>query len=587
MPTIKQSAKLKRQSSSSDQVFSEARLNDLPGFQRISAVSLLLLALIVAGCSNIAKPPPLSEGERTDPDLFYYVGAGELYGIREQFDEAAQAYRQAALLSDDVEIAARAVRVAAYANDNELLVSGASRWLELDRSALEPHRIIASLYLKQADVDQAWPHIEALIEGSEPGTVWEVLRALLAQAQNPAVARDVYQRLGQRRAPVDPPSLRELSGLGVALGDVEGALRYADLLIDQAGGDPTAWAWRARLKQELGDFEGAKTDLLQAVQLAPDDGQMRQRLAELLAQQEEFELALDQLDQAEPSLGVLYSQVIYAVRAELSDRALGYYQQLQNLPVEDVDEKQFYLGQLAELLDRPTEETLGWYSEVRQGDQRDEAKLRSAIVLADAGRLDQAQAVLRRLQNGAEEIAQRAFIVEAGTLREAGRLDDAMAVYDRSLKYLPDNTDLLFNRALLAEELDDLEQTEQDLRRVLELDADNYNAMNALGYTLADRTERYDEARVLIEQALEGLPDSAAILDSMGWVLFKQGEYELALEYLRQALSVQFDQEIAAHLGEVLWVLGRHDEARVVWEDALERQPDSEKVIATRDRLAP
>ena len=152
---------------------------------------------------------------------------------------------------------------------------------------------------------------------------------------------------------------------------------------------------------------------------------------------------------------------------------------------------------------------------------------------------------------------------------------------------LKDNTDMLFARALLAETMDLLDITESDLRRVLELRLDDPNALNALGYTLADRTDRLDEAYDLIKRALDQMPNEAAIVDSMGWVHFKLGRYEEAIAYLERAIEIQFDSEIAAHLGEVLWTVGREQDAMELWDKALGLEPDSLVLQKTRARYLP
>ena len=151
--------------------------------------------------------------------------------------------------------------------------------------------------------------------------------------------------------------------------------------------------------------------------------------------------------------------------------------------------------------------------------------------------------------------------------------------------YYPDNLDLLYNRALYVVELGDFPWMERDLRRLLEKDPDHADALNALGYTLADRNERLDEAFAYIARALKLRPDSAAILDSMGWVLYRQGDLSGATSYLRRALALSQDDEIAAHLGEVLWVSGQRADAQAVWRDGLEHTPDSDKIRSVIKRL--
>jgi len=177
------------------------------------------------------------------------------------------------------------------------------------------------------------------------------------------------------------------------------------------------------------------------------------------------------------------------------------------------------------------------------------------------------------------------YIAETQIVQKYGKPQDALALYQTALSAFPENQDLLYNRALYVVELGDFESMERDLMRLLEEDPDHVDALNALGYTLADRNERLDEAYAHVARALKLRPDSPAILDSMGWVLYRQGDLELAAQYLRRALALAQDDEIAAHLGEVLWVSGNRADAKAVWREGLSHAPDSDKIRAAVERL--
>jgi tetratricopeptide (TPR) repeat protein len=162
-----------------------------------------------------------------------------------------------------------------------------------------------------------------------------------------------------------------------------------------------------------------------------------------------------------------------------------------------------------------------------------------------------------------------------------------MAVYEEGLTAFTDNEELLYSRSLTAEKMGRIDMMEQDLKRILQRDPNNARALNALGYTLADRTDRYQEAYGYIERAFKQRPDDIAILDSMGWVLYRLGRLDEAQEYLRRAAAQIRDGEIAAHLGEVLWAAGKRDEARQIWEEALKFAPDHEVLQQTIQRFNP
>ncbi len=566
--------------------------------------SCIILLLLGAGCASTADqagsaldPPPSSEAPeavigpqspvgRIDPDVIYYVGAAEILGQREQFFESARYYRRAAELSDDPEIAARALRVAAFANDEALTLAGVERWLELDSVNPEPHRFAAIIYLRRGDVEGVWEHLPRLLVDPTQPEAWQAIGQMLAGTSSRDAARTVFQRLMELyELPKDREVLAQWSDLAVQFQLLPAAEELATASLEIDPQDVQALAWRARIRHSLGLSAEAAEDYARAVELNPDDPQLRQAFAALLAEQRDFSGALEQLDGAVDTIETLYSRGLYAEAIDERERALGYYERLRVLAVEDESRRNFFLGQLSETLERPAAEVLDHYRAVTSGEHLDDAKLRSAIVLARDDQLARARVMLQKLQNGSAATAARAFQAEAALLREVDDDQEALTVYDRALALLPENTDLLFARALHAEQLDLIDRTEADLRQILALRPEDPNALNALGYTLTDRTDRHEEALALIEAAYAMVPDEPAIVDSMGWVHFKLGNLEVAREFLEKAMSLQADPEIAAHLGEVLWHLGREDEAREVWEAALADDPDAEPVLETRRRL--
>ena len=193
---------------------------------------------------------------------------------------------------------------------------------------------------------------------------------------------------------------------------------------------------------------------------------------------------------------------------------------------------------------------------------------------------------LSEARNEAPRVAPILYRVETELLVRAGEDEQALEVINDALKESPDDTELLFSRALILEGMDRVDEMEADLRQVLKLDERHFSAMNALGYTFADRNIRLKEAKALVQQALELAPNEPAILDSMGWVFFRLGDYENALAFLRRAYNLLPDPEVAAHLGEVLWVMGERLAAQRTWDEALQRDPGNEIIEQTRQRLA-
>jgi len=245
----------------------------------------------------------------------------------------------------------------------------------------------------------------------------------------------------------------------------------------------------------------------------------------------------------------------------------------------------FYLGQVSEE-EKRYDEALQWYGEVTRGDQFMPAQIRSAQVLLKQGNLDGARKFLQQVSAQNNDQRVQLVLAEAQLLRDAKREKDAFVVVDNALEKLPNHPDLLYDHAMLAEKVDRMDVLESSLRKLLKLKPDHAHAYNALGYSLADRNERLDEANELIDQALKLAPDDAFIIDSKGWVLYRQGKPDEALKYLQRAYSERPDAEIAAHLGEVLWVVGRRDDARKVWDAALKKTPDNDVLQKTVQRLS-
>jgi tetratricopeptide (TPR) repeat protein len=283
--------------------------------------------------------------------------------------------------------------------------------------------------------------------------------------------------------------------------------------------------------------------------------------------------------------------VIYAVAVlslQLNDRALAEtnLKRLVELGYSEADSARLYLGQIAEER-KAWDEAVQWYGQVAAGEQYVAAQLRLANVLAQTGRLDEARKRLHDAQASHPRDRAQLTIGESQLLRDAGRHLDAYNVLEAGLAAQPEQPEILYEAALAAEKIGRPEVLERDLRLLIKLKPDNAHAYNALGYSLAERGERLDEAQRLIDKALELAPDDPFILDSKGWLLYRKGNPANALELLKRALTLRPDPEIAAHLGEVLWALGRRDEALKAWDEAAKASPNNEALASTIRRFKP
>lgn len=295
----------------------------------------------------------------------------------------------------------------------------------------------------------------------------------------------------------------------------------------------------------------------------------------------EFErLATDFPENAELGLAI----GLLSLQLEDFDTADRQLRKLLDAGPKDPDMLRYYLGRTAEGR-RRLGDALKWYRAVESGQQRMPAQLAEASVLARQGRTKEAREALRRIVPDSLDQRVQLILTESQVLRDAKDFQGAFDLLGEALAKTPDTADLLYDQALVAERLGRFDITEKNLARVIEIRPDHAHAHNALGYTLADRNVRLDEALKLIETALKLAPEDPYILDSMGWVFFRMGDSAKALDFLRRAYKRKRDAEIAAHLGEVLWSQGQREEALRIWEDALKASPDNEVLQGTVNRL--
>jgi tetratricopeptide (TPR) repeat protein len=246
-----------------------------------------------------------------------------------------------------------------------------------------------------------------------------------------------------------------------------------------------------------------------------------------------------------------------------------------------------YLSQIAD--DKKDGATaMAWLAKIESFDGKNaaffNAQLRRAVLLSKYENLDQARDFLHQLKGSPEELIQ-IIQLDAELLRNANREKDAMEVLEDAIKLHPKNPDLLYDYAMLAEKFDRVEEMETALRKVIEINPDNQQAYNALGYSFADRNIRLTEARTLLEKALSLAPDDAFIIDSMGWLEYRENKNEAALAHLQRAYQLRPDVDIAVHVGEVLWVMGDQQKARAILKEAQTKEPDNAALKSTLERL--
>ena len=342
------------------------------------------------------------------------------------------------------------------------------------------------------------------------------------------------------------------------------------------------------LLQKFDKSRAALNWLESAIERRPDDTGLRLIYARLLADSNRYEEARVQFslvaEQTPDNSDVIYALGLLNLQANRIDAAEANFARLLDLEVRAGDAN-FYLAQIAESREN-FDLALKYYRAIKDGANYFQAQVRIALLLSSMERVADAQAQLNSLVP--EDDAQRLQIVraEGEILTRHSRYADAMAIYDRVLADTYD-MELLYTRAMLAEKLGRLDVLEADLKTIIEREPANAQALNALGYTLADHTDRYEEAYSYIERAYAIEPEDFYILDSMGWVLYRLGRLDEAVDYLNRARNIRDDPEVAAHLGEVLWVMGDKAAARDVWDSALKGKPDDQRLLDVIERLNP
>ena len=532
---------------------------------------------------------PLPHVELSEAILFKLTLA-EIAVQRGQPHVAVPALLELARDTKDPRIARRAAEIAWNARFLPAALEAATLWLQADPESNRARQTVIALLVNQSRLDDAVPYLEQWLSGDPEhvGQNFLQLSTLVAgHPDKPAILR-LIRTLAARHPQVPEASLAVAQAAWNA-DDQPGALEAARQALKLRPDWELAALFQAQALQRNSPDE-AIAFLGGFVQAHPQARDARLNHARLLVSvrrypeaRKQFEVLLGEApDNAEIAMAVatLSMQVRDYVTAEAQlRRAL-------EIKPKDPDAVRLFLGQVNEELKRP-DEALKWYASITHGAQFIPAQARYAGVLAKQGKLAEARRHLQGVTAGDAQQRTQLILAEAGLLRESGAYQEAFDFLGQAVASTPDAPDLLYDHAMAAEKVNRLDILETNLRRVIELQPKHAHAYNALGYTLADRNQRLPEARALIETAHKLAPADPFILDSLGWVLHRMGQNQEAVGHLQRAFDLRPDAEIAAHLGEVLWALGREAEARKLWAEALRNHPGNEVLQSTVKRLAP
>ncbi|MGH8125470.1 MAG: tetratricopeptide repeat protein [Rhodanobacteraceae bacterium] len=503
--------------------------------------------------------------------------------------KAATDYAEAARLSNDPDVAERALQLALATRDAGSARQLLGRWKALGASARGLAAASARLAMLRGDRVGAERQFNRLLASGDVED-WKTLAASLMAARDTALAGRVLEDLATpERLPANESVWVALSQLGEHLDRHAFARKLADEAVQRFNGADSI-RWAANLRLISGDHAGALALYAKGVARHPDDAGLRLGYAALLGHQGGYSKALKVLSYGPQTEATLSARVAYAARAKDDGALQRLYAELQQAPSSRRSNSAFLLGQLAELLNHD-QQALAWYAKVDpDGRHGFDAQVRTAVLLDKGGQSVQAHALVAQLQQDyADDPDHLRAACELGAqlYSQHGEHARAIAVYDRGLDTLPGDPELIYDRGVEEANAGNTDAALADFRKVLAQNPDNIDAMNALGFTLADANRDLPEARKLLRKALAAKPDAAAVMDSWGWLQYRLGNLGQAEKYLQRAWGRQRDPDIGVHLGEVLWKLGRHRHAREVFGKVHKLDPHNTSLLRAERRLYP
>jgi Flp pilus assembly protein TadD len=589
----------------------------MSSLSRIAATPIIALTIVLASCAHrdvvpvqhgapffaaadadmSAQAQPLSSDSRArevkvlasgvlperalDSELLYKFLLAEIAVQHGNYQIAAQAYLDLAKTTRDPRIARRATEVALYGRYTDAALEAAKLWLATEQDSTAARQTLAALYVNANDLQAAKPLLQEMLaaDGDTIGESLAQLYPLLAKHPDKLAVLGLVKELIQpyRERPEAHLALAEAS-LGAdkydaALAEVREAMRLRPDWENGALFQAQVLNRESRVKalDYLSSFLAAHPKA-QEVRL----GYARQLINDkkFLEARAEFQRLLD--DNPNNS-DLAVTVALLSVQINDLDVAETQLKRVLDMDYKDPEAVRFHLGQINEERKR-YDEAAKWYLSIEAGEQYVVAHSHYAFMLAKQGKLAEARNHLRGLepQNEAQRI--QLLQSEAQLMREAKDYQESFNILSKGLQAQPDQPELLYDAALAAEKLDRIDIVEANLRRLIVLKPDHAQAYNALGYTLADRTDRLNEARGYIQHALKLSPEDPFILDSMGWVEYRLGHVSQGLQYLERAFQQRPDPEIAAHLGEVMWAKGDKPGAEKVWRDAFRDNPENDEL---------
>ena len=569
----------------------QAALPAPPALAPAGTASSPLPELRARGKKAVKSATEAGPGEPSaSAQLVFQVLLAEIALQRGDVALAARAWTDLAQRSRNPQVLERAIEVAGYARRLDLALESARLWLEIEPTSSRAQQMLAGVLIVGERYEELAPLLTRMLEADPEGLAGNLVglnRMLLRAADRGAAWRLVEQLTEPFLGLPEAHYARAVAANSAAMPTraLDEAQRALELRPD--------WELAALLRAQVlarASTAEAVASLERFVANNPGAREVRLHLARALIAESRYldarshfeVLVADSPDNSE----VLFPAAILALQLNDSARAETLLLRLLELDFADKSIARYYLGQIAEQRQQ-VDAALAFYRAVGPGEQYLPAQLRSARLLAERGQTEDALQQLRTVKTRSAGERTQLVLVQVQILRDARKWQEAFVLLSDELSRQPSEPDLLYETALLAEKLGRIDLLEKHLRRLIELRPDSPAAYNALGYSLAERKLRLSEARELIAKALSLAPDDPFIIDSLGWVLYRQGDLAGARVQLERAFALRADPEIAAHLGEVLWMLGSRDEATRLWRDAQASSPDNEALADVLKRFAP
>jgi|LauGreSBDMM110SN_4_FD.fasta_scaffold16165_1 tetratricopeptide (TPR) repeat protein len=565
-----------------------------------------LLTAISVGLFSLTLAPSLFAEEvavkqvQTEANaefVFKYLAA-EVAGQKGELGISTQLFYDLAKSSRDVRLAERAAKVAMYSKNAQAALETAKLWVELDANSTEAQQAAVQIYVINGDFNAAKPLLQKLLANTETqSNGFLYLNTLFShQANRNTVLQLVqdlaapYKQLAEAHFSVAQAAF-QANNLSLALKESTlanqlkphweiAAIQQADILYSTSPDHAISF-----YRNFLGDNADANDARLNLARMLIKQSRFNEAKPELVK--------LSKLANSNPEILVVVGLLF--VQSNQFNDAEKYFLQALDSEIKNKDPIYLYLGQIAEKNKNDTE-AINWYNKVQQlatnknNQQNDhylDAKLSAANVINRSQGADIAIKMLDDLENLSDIQLAQVITAQANILAQSKRHQESFELLGKAVANMPNTSELIYEYAMSAERVQQYTVLETQLRLLIKIKPTFAQAYNALGYSFADRNVKLEEANRLIAKALELSPGDHYIMDSMGWVQYRLGNLDKAYEYLNKAYNLQNDSEIAAHLGEVLWKQGKHDEASKIWDEGLKANPQNETILKTIKKLKP